>query len=127
MERTKGNWLLYDGDCPFCSQFVAYTRLRDAIGPVRLINAREGGPEVELVRSAGLVIDEGMVLQLDGELYYGDDCLNRLALLSTRSDIFNRMTYWAFKSPALARVSYPVLKRGRALALKLMGREKMGF
>ena len=40
-------WLVYDGDCPFCSRYVQYLRLRQAAGPVRLVNAREGGPLVD--------------------------------------------------------------------------------
>ncbi|MEL6765941.1 MAG: DCC1-like thiol-disulfide oxidoreductase family protein [Pseudomonadota bacterium] len=127
MASAEGNWLLYDGDCPFCARFAAYTRLREAVGPVRLVNARDGGPEADEARAAGFVIDEGMVLKLDGTLYYGDDCLNRLALLSSRSGLFNRMNYWAFRSPAIARISYPALKTGRSLALRLLGREKMGY
>ncbi|MEM6354928.1 MAG: DCC1-like thiol-disulfide oxidoreductase family protein [Pseudomonadota bacterium] len=127
MGADGDNWLLYDGDCPFCSRFAAYTRLRETVGSVRLVNAREGGPEAAEARAAGYVIDEGMVLKLDGRLYYGDDCLNRLALLSSRSGIFNRLNYWAFSSPTLARISYPVLKTGRALVLRLLGREKMGY
>ncbi|MEM6678217.1 MAG: DCC1-like thiol-disulfide oxidoreductase family protein [Pseudomonadota bacterium] len=120
-------WLLYDGECPFCARYVAFTRLRETIGPVRLIDAREGGPEVEEARAAGLVIDEGMVLKLDGTLYHGNACLNRLALLSSRSGLFNRLTYWSFRSPAVARISYPVLKSGRALALRLLGRQGLGY
>lgn len=127
MAETEGNWLLYDGDCPFCSRFAAYARLREAVGAVRLVDARENGPEAAEAQAAGLVIDEGMVLKLDDKLYYGDECLNRLALLSSRSGLFNRLNYWAFKSPTISRVSYPILKTGRALVLRLLGREKMGY
>ncbi|MEL6227378.1 MAG: DCC1-like thiol-disulfide oxidoreductase family protein [Pseudomonadota bacterium] len=127
METSHDNWLLYDGECPFCARFAAYTRLRETVGTLRLVNARDGGSEADEARAAGLVIDEGMVLKLDGRLYHGDACLNRLALLSSRSGFFNRMNYWAFRSPTFARLSYPVLKNGRALALRLLGRGKMGY
>ena len=46
-------WLVYDGDCPFCSRYVKYLRLRRAAGPVRLVNAREGGPLVDELQRAG--------------------------------------------------------------------------
>ena len=59
-------WLVYDGDCPFCSRYVQYLRLRQAAGPVRLVNAREGGPLVDELQRAGLDLDEGMVLKLGG-------------------------------------------------------------
>ena len=44
--QTK-SWLLYDGECPFCTRYVHYTRLKDAAGAVRLIDAREAGPEAD--------------------------------------------------------------------------------
>ena len=31
-DASSGNWLLYDGDCPFCSAYVSYVRLRETAG-----------------------------------------------------------------------------------------------
>lgn len=118
-------WLLYDGECPFCAAYVSMVRLRDAVGPMPLINAREGGPEVREARAAGLDLDEGMVLKLDGRLYHGQDCVNRLALITTPSGGFNRLNAWVFRSPTRSRILYPVLRSGRNLALRLLGRTKM--
>ncbi|MEM7526436.1 MAG: DCC1-like thiol-disulfide oxidoreductase family protein [Pseudomonadota bacterium] len=126
-ERLGEPWLLYDGECPFCARYVQLTRLRETVGALRIINARDGGPELAEAQAASLVIDDGMVLKLDGQLYHGDACLNRLALLSSRSTLFNRFAYWSFRSPTVARVSYPALKLGRSLALRLLGRERMGY
>ena len=39
--------IVYDGDCPFCSRYVALVRLREAVGQVVLANARDGGPVVD--------------------------------------------------------------------------------
>jgi predicted DCC family thiol-disulfide oxidoreductase YuxK len=91
-------WLLYDGECPFCAAYVSMVRLRDAVGPMPLINAREGGPELREARAAGLDLDEGMVLKFDGRLYHGQDCVNRLALITTPSGGFNRL-YGYFGRP----------------------------
>lgn len=115
-------WLLYDGECPFCSAYVGMVRLRESIGAVRLVDAREGGPELDELRAAGLSIDEGMALKLDGRLYHGDDCINALALLTTPSGAFNRLNAWVFRSPRRSRLLYPVLRRGRGLALAMLGR-----
>ena len=82
---------MYDGDCPFCSRYVQMVRLREAVGPVRLVNAREGGPLVEEARRAGFDLDAGMVLKMGGRLYFGDACVQRLALLSTPVGSFNRI------------------------------------
>jgi predicted DCC family thiol-disulfide oxidoreductase YuxK len=123
----RGNYLIYDGECPFCSRFARLTRLREAVGPLRLIDAREPSSEVDLARQAGFVLDEGMLLHLDGRDYYGADCLQRLALLSSRSKWFNRMTHHLLRSPPAARWTYPLLRFGRNLALRLLGRGRLGF
>ncbi|MCE3247451.1 MAG: hypothetical protein K0R41_1276 [Geminicoccaceae bacterium] len=118
-------WLVYDGDCPFCSRYVQYLRLRQAAGPVTLVNAREGGPLVAEMQRAGLDLDEGMVLKLGGRYYHGADCIHALALLSSGSGLFNRINAEVFRSPQLSRVLYPVLRAGRNSVLRLLGRTKI--
>ena len=46
------NWLLYDGECPFCSACVKLVRIRENVGKLRLVNARDGGAELEEVKAA---------------------------------------------------------------------------
>ena len=64
-----GASIVYDGDCPFCSRYVKLVRLREALGAVSIINAREGGPLVDEIVEAGFDLDEGMVLKVDGQLF----------------------------------------------------------
>jgi predicted DCC family thiol-disulfide oxidoreductase YuxK len=117
--------IVYDGQCPFCSRYVKLVRLRESLGQVRLVDAREGGPIVEELQRAGVDLDEGMALKLDGRLYHGHDCIHMLALLSTPSSAFNRVNAALFRSPGAARLLYPVLRAGRNAALRLLGRGKM--
>lgn len=119
-------WLLYDGECPFCSAYVRMVRLRESVGAVRMVDARDGGPELEEARAEGLDIDEGMTLKLNGALHHGDDCIHRLALLTTPSGAFNRLNAWVFKSRRRSEWLYPVLKGGRRAALRLLGRRPIG-
>ena len=118
-------WLVYDGGCPFCSAYVRLVRLRQAVGEVVLVDAREGGPLIDEIVAAGLDLDDGMVLKYGGRFYHGDDCLNRLALLTTASSIFNRVNALIFRSPKAARLLYPYLRSGRNWALRLLGRSKL--
>lgn len=122
---ANGAWLIYDGQCPFCSAYVRYLRLRDAVGPLHLVNAREGGAVVEELRRAGLDLDEGMVLKLGGRYYHGADCIHVLASLSSPTTPFNRINAAIFKSPLLSRWLYPVLRAGRNLVLRILGRTKI--
>jgi predicted DCC family thiol-disulfide oxidoreductase YuxK len=120
------NYLVYDGDCPFCTRFVRYMRLRDSIGPLAMIDSRRGGSEVDEVCRLGFDLDQGMALKLHGRFYHGAACVHVLALLSTRSGLFNRSLSIGFRSPRAARLLYPVLRAGRNLTLVLLGRRRLG-
>jgi hypothetical protein len=100
-------------------------RLRRVFGELRLVDARSEDSLVAEVRAAGLDLDRGMVLKLNGQLYAGDQCLHVLALMSTSSGLFNRITGTLFRSPRLARGLYPVLVAGRNATLFLLGRRKL--
>jgi predicted DCC family thiol-disulfide oxidoreductase YuxK len=117
--------IVYDGQCPFCSRYVELVRLRESLGRVELIDAREGGAVVDEIRAAGLDLDEGMVLKLDGRLYHGADCIHMVALLSTPSSWFNRVNAAMFRSRTASRLLYPVLRTGRNTVLRMLGRSKL--
>jgi predicted DCC family thiol-disulfide oxidoreductase YuxK len=119
--------LIYDGECPFCSRYVKHVRLRRAVGELELVDARRGGAEVEKAKARGLRLDDGMILHLEDRYYHGADCLNRLALMSSRSNTFNRLNYFLFRSGFLSRFCYPILRSGRNLALRLLGRSMLGY
>ncbi len=125
MTDSPGAIVIYDGECPFCSRYVRMLRLRETVGRVQLLNARDGGPEVEAALARGLDLDEGMVLLMDGKYFHGDDCIHRLALLSTGSGAFNRLNAAIFRSERLSRLLYPVLRAGRNSVLALLGRQKI--
>lgn len=118
-------WIVYDGQCPFCSSYVRLVRLRESLGEVALVDARKGGAIVDEIIEAGLDLDEGMVLKMDGRLFYGAECIHRLALLSTPSGLFNHVNRAVFQSPTASRLLYPFLRSGRNLLLRLLGRRKI--
>lgn len=100
-------------------------QLRHDVGEPVLINARDNSPIVSELTLLGLDLNEGMVVKIDQQIYHGADAVNILALLSSRSSLFNKVNYFCFRSPTISRVLYPALKAGRALALWLMGRKKI--
>lgn len=118
-------WVVYDGDCPFCSAYVKLVRLREAVGKVHLVNARERHPVVDEVLAAGFDLDDGMAMKIGGEILHGDAVMHRLALMSGPSGTLNRLTAWIFRDPARARILYPPLRAGRNLALRLLGRRPL--
>jgi hypothetical protein len=80
---------------------------------------------LERISAAGLDIDEGMVLFVGDELYYGADAIHMLALLGTRSGFFNRLTYHCFRSRRISKILYPLLKAARNLLLKVLRRRRI--
>lgn len=119
-------WLLYDGECPFCSRYVAYLRLRASLQQrLHLIDARKGGPLVDEVARRGLDLNEGMALKYGNRWYHGADCIHVLALLSSSAGWFNRINAAVFRSPTAARWLYPILRTGRNAVLRVLGRSQI--
>jgi predicted DCC family thiol-disulfide oxidoreductase YuxK len=117
--------LIYDKQCPACDYYCTLTRIRESAGRLVLVNARDGGPIMDEINAAGLDIDQGMVVKVGGTHYYGSDAIHVLALMGTNKGLFNRLTYWSFRNRHVAKVLYPVLRAGRNLLLKILGRTKI--
>lgn len=123
-QNIETTYLVYDGECPFCTAYVNYVRVKESLGIFKLINARNGGEIVDDVVKRGYDLDEGMVLIMNGRYYHGHDCINHLALLSTSSGLFNRLNAFIFRSKAVSRILYPILRFGRNLILRILRRRK---
>lgn len=121
----KQAYLVYDGECPVCNAYVRIVRFREAAGEIELVNARDGGPIVGRVIDEGLNLDEGMVLWYGGRFYHGADCIHMLAILSSNSGIINRINAAVFRSKALSKYLYPILRFGRNTLLRLLGRSPL--
>lgn len=118
-------FLVYDKECPACDYYCNTVRIRESVGNLILIDARETSSQLDEITDAGLDIDQGMVLIVGDRMYYGADAIHALAMMGTRSGFVNRLSYWCFKSKPVARVLYPILRAGRNLLLKLLGRTKV--
>ena len=117
--------LVYDKECPACNNYCQMVRIRESVGKLHLIDAREPSKIMDEITSAGLDIDQGMVLKMGNALYYGSDAIHMLSLIGSRSGIFNRLNYWIFRSKTVAKLFYPVLRLFRNLLLKILGKTKI--
>jgi hypothetical protein len=120
--HRKGIQIAYDGECPFCTGYVRLLRLRQAVGHVELINARDAHPFVEEIVAAGLDLNEGMVAKYDGRLYHGHECVHLLSTLSEPDRMSSGILGGIFGSQRRARLFYPYMRAGRNLALRILGR-----
>ena len=122
MTKPIGNWIIYDGECPFCSHYVKLIHLKNTVAHIRIIDARTNPPELELLKEKNLNINQGMAIFLNRQLYFGADCINRLALLSSPIGSFNKLNYYAFKIPQVSHILYPILRVGRNVVIHLLGK-----
>jgi predicted DCC family thiol-disulfide oxidoreductase YuxK len=125
VRSTETIWLVYDQQCPACDYYCNLARIRESVGKLVLVDARNGGPLLDEITAAGLDIDQGMVLKVGPNLYYGPDAIHMLALLGSNTGIFNRLNFWLFRSKAVSRILYPLLKACRNLLLKILGKTKI--
>ncbi|MDO5643751.1 MAG: DUF393 domain-containing protein [Paracoccus sp. (in: a-proteobacteria)] len=112
--------IVYDGECPFCADFTRMVALA-RMGRVDLIDARGPDPRVALI-GAGLDLDQGMAVRHLDRIYFGADAVTLLLALSAPTGPAGRIMRWLFATPRRARLTYPLLRAGRALTLRLMGR-----
>lgn len=117
--------VVYDKQCPACDYYCNMVRIKESVGRLVLVDARDGGPIMGEITAKGLDIDQGMVVKVGSELYYGPDAIHALALMGTNKGFFNRLVYWSFRSKAVSKVLYPILRACRNLLLKILGKTKI--
>lgn len=117
--------LVYDGECPACHAYCQVVTINKTVGELQLIDARENSDVMQEITSSGLDIDQGMVLKMGRQLYYGADAVHALALISSRSGLINRLNYHIFKSKNVSVFLYPILRFFRIVLLKVLGKTKI--
>lgn len=125
MNSAREVLVVYDKQCPACDYYCNLVRIKESVGRLVLVDARNGGPVMDEITARRLDIDQGMVVKIGDELYYGPDAIHVLALMGTNRGFFNRVAYWSFRSRAVSRVVYPALKSCRNLLLKMLGKTKI--
>jgi predicted DCC family thiol-disulfide oxidoreductase YuxK len=116
-------WVVYDGECPFCSRYVLLYQLRERGQRIHLVDARSSDPVVGEIRARDFDLDNGMVVRWRGDYYHGAAAMHLLATLAGDGSFFNRVNRLLFSRPRLARAIYPALVRGRKFTLRLLGRK----
>lgn len=117
--------LVYDKECPVCHAYCQLVRIRESVGELKIVDARDDSEILREITASGLDIDQGMVLKMGGRLYYGADAIHMLALISQRTGVFNRINYWIFSSRKLSFWLYPIFRFLRNLLLKMLGKSRI--
>ena len=98
----------------------AFKRVFHGFDPVQVARMSE-----KEITAKGWDIDQGMVLKMGEELYYGSNAIHALALISSRSGVFNRINFWVFKSKTNSKWIYPILRFFRNLLLRILNKTKI--
>jgi predicted DCC family thiol-disulfide oxidoreductase YuxK len=114
--------ILYDGECPVCGEYLNLLKIRELVDEVELVNARSRPDLVDGLRAAGYEINDGIVLAHEGGIVYGASALSVIAQLGESERTINRASAAVFRVPVIGEIFYAVLKAGRKLLLRLLGR-----
>lgn len=119
-------FLVYDHDCPVCRSYCTRLAPRDDRVEIALVNARSDQDLMPDITAAGLDIDEGMVLKVGDDLYYGSEAVWRLTAFTRRQGVTGLIDRALFFSRRAARLTYPMGKALRNLLLRALGVPKIG-
>jgi predicted DCC family thiol-disulfide oxidoreductase YuxK len=117
----KDGYVLYDGACPACSRYIAATGLAER-GDIALIDARTHPELVAEHAAAGRLIDDGMVVAVDGAIHYGTSATRKLAEIGRPATPARRFLLWFVGKGPWASALYPLLAAGRRWLLRGLGR-----
>ncbi len=117
-------WLVYDGDCPFCAAAARMYRLRQAVGHLHIVNAREiaGTPLMAEIEAHHFDLNTGIVARYQGKLHHGRAALHLLAQLGDDTGWLNATNRLLFRHRPVIDALYPAMVTVRNLALKLRGK-----
>jgi predicted DCC family thiol-disulfide oxidoreductase YuxK len=115
--------IIYDGECPFCANFVKLYAIHKKLAEVELIDARLQPGLVQELRSRGMDINEGMAVIWQGHYYFGAAGMHLLSVLGTEDGIFGVFNQLLFYNKRIAGLIYPALAAGRRITLSLLRRK----
>ena len=125
MNESRDVELVYDRQCPICDYYCQRIDVDEKAATLKRIDAREDSELMQEITAVGLDIDEGMVVKLNDKIFYGSDAIHKLATLSSRKGAVNKMAYWVFRWPRVARLLYPLLAGCRNVLLKILRRSRI--
>lgn len=123
---SGGDFILYDGECPFCRSYIALATLRRANPALRVLNAREHPDLVARLRTLGYEINEGMIVFHRGAYHYAADATRLLAEIAPPGGRPRHGALDLIGRGAWSARLYPLLNRGRKIWLRLQGTPLIG-
>lgn len=117
--------IFYDGQCPFCSNYVRLVDLRQVADQVDLVDLREDAIAKAAFIDAGYDLDAGMVVEVDGQIYHGKNAAEVLSKLSGGEGVFLKVNQLLFGAPFFSSLVYRLMRIGRDATLFILGRQRI--
>ena len=125
MSDTDRIEVVYDRECPICEFYCQRIDVRESVGELVRVDARDDSEIMTEITALGLDIDEGMVVRVGDEFHYGADAIHELAKLGSKKGFVNNAARLGFGSRRIARLLYPLFKFLRNLLLKMLGKTRI--
>jgi len=122
---SSGSFLIYDGDCPVCANYVLLAGLRQKIPDLQLISARDAAdPRVRQAWDTGIDLNEEMALFYAARWYIGAEAM--LMLCETgKVGFFDRFVHAFLGGIHTRQNRYRFLVALRKTLLRLLSRKEI--
>ena len=117
--------IIYDGECPFCSDFVSLNRLRDLGYSVSIINARDHGDPLVKDLSENYDLDDGMIVVYNDSVLFGAAAAHFISTSFAKRNIRAVFYCSLLSNQRIAEVFYPILVKLRKLFLRIIGKKRI--
>ncbi|MBT5411961.1 MAG: DUF393 domain-containing protein [Cellvibrionales bacterium] len=114
--------IIYDGECPFCTDFVKASNLRKHYKNLNIVNARDKNSVTKRIIDEGYDLNEGMVVLVDKKILYGTEAARFITINGSGG-----LKHWFYKiilyNQKIAEFIYPILVFLRKQYLKIAGKD----
>lgn len=122
VNQLPKTYLLYDGECPFCSSVSHYYQVKNALPGLQIISMRDSEAVKNLHLPANIDFNQGMVLiKPDGTILQGEAAFLEINQKTDISGLKDFFIVGVNSRPWITRLVYPIFFQLRKLVLKVKG------
>lgn len=115
--------IIYDGECPFCHDFVSLNRFKKLGYQVEIINARNRENPLVKTLEKRHDLDNGMIVTDGEKILYGAEAASFIVGSYSKKNIKGALYWSVLANKKIANASYPILAKLRKLFFKMTGKK----
>ena len=119
------NFVLYDGDCPVCTAYMAVAQLKRLRPDFQILDARKEPRLVARLRREGHEVNDSMLVRLGSDIYEGAAATRLIAALGSRNPWGRRLALFLVSGGPFGATIYPLQRACRNLLLRVLGRPQI--